>query len=384
MVTKNAIEPRQTELMEIGQETWDRLLPNRAEDFDYFRACAEAVPPGFEFGARAVYLKERIVAVAPTFTARYPVELRALTIPARIFGVGSPLSDDCPIGIAHELDVATRASALDALIGAKKDARRPLDFLVLKDVADAKNAVLEAVARSADFSIVPTLPRAVFDVDFATLPDYLQRLDGNTRRYLRHAERRVGSVAIERHSSINEDQSRQLHELYCQQQRAAAVDSGIFDGLSPTFFYRIMANKPEGTLLLTYRVEGELAGFSLSLFNNYELVPKYVGFRQPAGRQHRLYFINWLRLVEFSLGRGIKQITAGQYSYPTKVKLGCRLERNCVYFRHPNAFGNAITRAASRFIKFDEMDSDLAELERNSAIDLYAATPGAAGQMRTD
>ena len=313
------------DITKIGRDTWNRLLPGRAEDYDYFRACAQAVPPDFKFGARVVVAGEHTVALAPTFTASYPVQLRPVTIPARIFGLGSPLSDDCPIGIAPGLDTNTRTAALLALLGTDEHARRPLDFLVLKDVKDTTRKELHAAASAAGYATVATLPRAVFNLDFAHLPDYLARLDANTRRYLRHAEKRAGAVEIEPLTSLTDDASRELHALYRGQQQAAAVNSGIFDGLAPTFFARIMANKPDTTLLLTYRVGGELVGFSLSVFSENELIPKYVGFRQPAGRQHRLYFINWLRLVEFCLARGIGSISAGQYSYPTKVKLaaGC-------------------------------------------------------------
>lgn len=369
----DTLRTRTVELSDIDPGTWNRLLPGRAEDYDYFRACALAVPDGFTFGARVVEADQRIVALCPTFVTRYPVDLGPVKLPARILGIGSPLSDDCAIGIAPELAAGTRAAALKSLIGADRSSRRPLDFMVLKDVSDRTRAQIGDLAMEAGFAAVATLPRAVLAIDFAALPDYLAGLDANTRRYLRHAERRAANVVIERVTSVSGDMSKELHALYLEQQRNAAVDSGVFDALAPSYFAHVMAAKPDGTLLLTYRVDGVLAGFSFSIFNETALYPKYVGFKQPVGREHRLYFINWLRLLSFCLERGIKRLSAGQNSYRPKVKLGCRLERNWIYFRHPNMVGNLATRAASRFVRFDTMDPDLVALQDEFPQGLYAS-----------
>ena len=104
---------------DLDRPDWDRLFPGRVEGWDYFRACEAAAPQGFELGALAVYRDGALVGAAPTFKVNYrldmslPQRFQAIgewlnaraprLVNAPVVGLGSPLVEECPIGIDARL-----------------------------------------------------------------------------------------------------------------------------------------------------------------------------------------------------------------------------------------------------------------------------------------
>lgn len=352
-----------TTARQIDAGVWERLITDRPEDHAYFVGCENAHHGGLETAARAVRRGDEIVAVCPTFTTRFDVPLAGFTVPVAISGIGSPFTDACPIGLASHLSEPERDAALAALLLAppSQSVRQGLPMIVVKDVTEEMDQWLEPHARRLGFARVPTLPRSEFTVDFTSIEQYLGGLARSDRKYLKHAAKRAGDVTVERIEQPGALQ-RELHTLYCEQQQRADVDSGIFDAIAPDLFATIAQEKPLNTQLFLYRVGGELAGFAFCIFDERSLAAKYVGFRQPLGKEHKLYFLNWMEILRFCLERGIGAIHVGQNSYPTKTMLGCTLRPNWIYYRHPGSIANFLVRRSERFVRFDTMDEDLMRL----------------------
>jgi hypothetical protein len=69
-----------------------------------------------------------------------------------------------------------------------------------------------------------------------------------------------------------------------------------------------------------------------------------------------------MTMVRLCLSLGIRHLHAGETTYLTKVRLGCKLERSWIYFRHRMAVFNALFKLIGPRIAIDQMDPDLREL----------------------
>ena len=154
----------------------------------------------------------------------------------------------------------------------------------------------------------------------------------------------------------------ELMALRRHTQENAKANYGDFEELAPGYFRAVMERLGDDARLLLYRVEGELIGFSLVLLGAHELIYKYTGMRYPAATDHGLYFLNWMVMVRMCLERGIGRLHAGETTYVTKTRLGCKLERSWIYFRHRNAFLNTFFKVFGPLIAIDKTDPDLREL----------------------
>jgi hypothetical protein len=110
------------------------------------------------------------------------------------------------------------------------------------------------------------------------------------------------------------------------------------------------------------RVDGEIVSFNISLADPDRLLAKYIGMRYPAAREHNLYFVNWMAMVRHCIERGIPWMQIGQTSYRQKARLGCKLKRSWIYFKHRNPLINPLFKVFGPMMAFDKMDPDLQAL----------------------
>jgi hypothetical protein len=60
------------------------------------------------------------------------------------------------------------------------------------------------------------------------------------------------------------------------------------------------------------------------------------------GRALNLYFVSWFTNLRLCLERGLKHYRSGQAAYENKLRLGSRLTRTSIYFRHRNPIFNGV------------------------------------------
>lgn len=61
-------------------------------------------------------------------------------------------------------------------------------------------------------------------------------------------------------------------------------------------------------------------------------------------------------MVRFCLERGITRLEMGQTTYVEKIRLGCRLEKSWVYFRHWLRPVNGLMNIAAPLAGFDKLE----------------------------
>ena len=368
-----------TSITGLPREDWDHLFPARAEGWDYFRACEQAAPEGFEASAMAAYAGAALVAAVPLFRTDYRLDLslegplkpavewihrnapKLVAVP--VLGMGSPLTEECPIGFQPGLKEHDRIAAFEALLHGMNDhaAENKIPLLALKDLRDRDATWAAQPLKRQGFTGVATLPLATLHLPFKSEDEYLASLSSSMRSDLRKKMRRASKVKFEFRDSIADIED-EIAALFEETRANSKVDYGSFDEVPATYFREVMRNCDGTAEVMLARVDGEIVSFNISLADPNRLLAKYIGMRYPAAREHNLYFVNWMAMVRHCIERGIPWMQIGQTSYRQKARLGCKLKRSWIYFKHRNPLINPLFKVFGPMMAFDKMDPDLQAL----------------------
>lgn len=376
---RNSIARVLPSISAVARSDWDRMFPGRAEGWDYFHACEQAGAEGFTSSAVGMFSGDTLIAAAPLFSARYNFDLplhgslmpvgnwlnrqvpKLLNMP--ILGVGSPLTEECPVGFLPGLSAAERTEAFGALIHGMATHARTIgtSVLTLKDVTDRDDVWMREPLAKAGFARVPTLPVATLRLPFKSEQDYLASLSSSMRSDIRKKMRALDKVQV----TIIEDVGKASDEIVALFQETKAkrkVDYAEMDEVPDDYFREVLVSLGGRAKIMVMRIDGEIACFSLFLEERNRIIGKYVGMRYPLAREYNLYFLNWMLIVRRCIERGIEWFQTGQTSYRQKVRLGCKLKRSWVYFKHQGAVMGPLVRAFGPMMAFDSMDPDLQAL----------------------
>jgi hypothetical protein len=363
----------------IPRAAWERMLPGEPESWDFYAAVESVPPPGFTLGAIAALDGERFVAAAPLFRVAYRVDtplqgrLRQFTdwVHARaprlvefpVIGIGSPMSDNCSLGFAPELADGECAEAFDGMLAhLQREARRHSSALIAVKSLDRSAEALQAPLDRRGFRCVTSVPLAMLDLPYRSLDHYLDSLPEKTGSYLRRKMRSAKKVRIEYRSSIAGLETR-LGELFESTLKQSKVDYGDFERLDPDYFAKVvngMGDKAQ--LMLCWRGE-ELLSFQLFLVGTDRVLAKQIGMKYPEGRELNLYFVNWLKLIEFAIDRRIPSVEMGATTYATKLLFGGYLERRWLHFRFRWGIANRLLSPVVPLFDFERNDPELQKLD---------------------
>ncbi len=364
---------------DVSREQWDQLFPGAAEGWDYFRACERAAPAGFAASAVAAFAGDTLIAAAPLFRLSYRLDM-SLQGPLRpvgdwlnkhapklvnmpVLGMGSPLTEECPIGLLPGLSAADRSTAFEALLAGMSDHAKAagISILALKDVTgrDAQWAH-DPLARSG-FTGVAALPVATLHLPFKSEPEYLASLSSSMRKDIKRKMKSLAQVEVEVRDSIDgiEDE---IVALFEETKARRKADYDAFDEVPPAYFREVMSHSGGRARIMLTRVGGVLASFNIFFEERDRIIDKYIGMRYPLAREHNIYFLTWMMMVRRCIEQRIPWLQMGQTTYVQKVRLGCKLTRSWVYFKHLNPVLNAGFKLAGPRMAFDRMDPDLKEL----------------------
>jgi hypothetical protein len=366
-------------LAAIASNDWNRLFPGRAEDWGYFRACELAAPRGFATSAIAAYAGDELVAAAPLFRTDYRLDM-SLEGPLRrpvawiydrapklvavpMLGVGSPLTEECPIGFAPGMPLEMRTATLQALLAGLDAyaASENVPLLALKDITHRDNLWAQAPLTDAGYTGIPTLPIATLHLPFASVEEYLGSLSANMRSSLKKKLKQVAEVEIEIRRSVDGIET-EIAALFQETYAHRKSDYGGFDDVPDAYFREVLANAGGNAGVMLCRVNGELVSFNIHLIESKRVLGKYIGMRYPAAREHNLYFVNWMAMVQLCIERGIPWLQTGQTAYRQKARFGCQLKRSWIYAKHRNRALNPLFKLLGPRMAFDKTDPDLQAL----------------------
>lgn len=363
----------------VDRADWDRLFPGAVESWDYFRACERTAPQGFSTSAIGAFAGDTLVAAAPMFRLDYRLDMslqgplrrvgdwlnrhvpRLLNVP--VLGLGSPLTEECPIGMLPGLDEESRGAAFKALMRGMSDHARAsgIKVLALKDVTARDDRWAHVELAGEGFARVPTLPVATLHLPYKDEAEYLATLSQQMRKDIRKKMRSLAHATVEIRDSIDGVEA-EIVGLFQETKARRKADYETFDEVPDAYFREVMESLGGRARLMLIRIGGELASFNIFLEEKDRILGKYIGMRYPLAREHNVYFLNWMLMVRLCLEKGIPWLQTGQTSYKQKVRLGCKLKRSWVYFKHRGPFMGLMFRIFGPMMAFDSMDPDLKEL----------------------
>jgi len=366
-------------LADIVRDEWNRLFPGRAEDWGYFRACELAGPQGFATSAIVAYAGEELVAAAPLFRTDFRLDMslegplkpaiewihrkapKLVAVP--VLGMGSPLTEECPLGFAPGMTPAERTATLKSLLAGmdRYAAAEKIPLIALKDITHRDNLWVAGPLAEAGFTGIATLPIATLPLPFKSVDEYLASLTSSMRADLKKKMKRASGMHIEFRTSIDGIEN-EIASLFQETRANRKADYGAFDDVPETYFGEVMRNAGDKALVMLCRIDGMLVSFNIALLERNRLLAKYIGMRYPAAREHNLYFVNWVAMVRLCIERGIPWMQTGQTSYRQKTRLGCGLKRSWIYCKYRNSMINPLFKLFGPRMAFDKTDPDLEAL----------------------
>ena len=366
-------------IAEINERAWNRLFPDTAEDWGYFRGIELSGSTQFEFSAVAAYDGDRLIAAAPVFKLDYRLDMtlppamqkfgdwlaryapRLVKVP--LLGLGSPMTEECPIGFDRSLDAGGRKAVLNALIASLQAHAKAngIKILAFKDVTDSDAQWAGASLSAGGFAAMPSLPLATLDLPYEGFEDYLASLPGKQRTDIRKKMRQASGIEIELRDNVD-DVYEEILTLYraTRENRKKSYDG--FDEVPEDYFREVMSKSGGKARVLLARLGGKLVSFNFFLVEKNKVIGKFVGMDYEVARAHNLYFFNWMTIVKFCIDNGVATLQTGQTTYTVKVRLGCKLKRSWVYVKYNGAILGPLVRRLAPRISFAEADPDLAQL----------------------
>ena len=367
----------------VDKVEWNALFPGRVEGYDLYRAF-EAVPGvGVCLGAMTVRDGAHLVAAAPLFQTAYRLDtpfqggLRKATdwvsakapklLQLDVLGLGSPQSDNFSLGMARDLDpLGRRAKFGDLLIGlATEGDARKADILAIKSMA-AEADEFHSQLTEAGYTRVTSVPVVMLPLPFASLDHYLSSLPSKTGSYLKRKMRSAADLRIEYRSSVAglEDD---INALLAATLAQSSVDYGDLEQVHPQYIRRVMEQMGDKARLMLCWKGDVLLSFQVFLIGETSIIANKIGMKYPEAREHNLYFVNWLKMIEFAIANNIPEIEMGATSYSAKLLFGGSIERRWLYFRFRNGIVNRLAKPLAPFFDFERNDPELVRLAATSA-----------------
>lgn len=361
-------------LRAVDRAQWDALSDQGLEGYDYLCAVEAAGLPGFAWRYLLASQDGRLVAAAPAFLTDYALETtlvgpgkRAIEAVRKVFPrafklrlacVGSPCTGSPGLGFSPAIPPAERADLLARMLAAFEAEARGArcGLMALKDVAQPDRDLWDAAARPRGYRPMASLPIAVLPIDFPDIDAYLARLSYAARKDMRRKLRVAPRLRIEICTEVG-DLADQLLGFYAAARARADM---AFEELTAAYFTGVPRAMPGRAFWVLY-FEGEaLVGANLLLQDETTLVDKYILTDPARGRALNLYFVSWFTNVRLCLERGLTRYQPGQAAYENKLRLGCRLTRTAIYFRHRNGLVNGVMQLFSPLFAADTAPEDAA------------------------
>ena len=364
----------------IPRAAWERTLPGEPESWEFYAAVEGVPPPGFRLGAVAALAGDAIVAVAPLFRTAYRIDTplqqgrlrqigdwvharwpRLVSFP--VLGIGSPMSDNCALGFAPGLSDADCACVCDGLLTHLAQlAKADRSALLAVKSLDRSAEVLDGTLRRHGYQRVTSVPLAMLDLPYRTLDHYLASLPAKTGAYFRRKMRSANKVRIEFRSSVA-GLEKQIAELFDNTRKQSKVDYGDFEKLDPQYFPKVVHGMGDKAQFMLCWQGDELLSFQLFLVGRDRVLAKQIGMQYPQGRELNLYFVNWLKLIEFAIQHRSPSVEMGATTYATKLLFGGYLERRWLHFRFRSGLWNRVLDPVAPLFDFEKNDPELKKLD---------------------
>jgi hypothetical protein len=351
------------------------MLPGEPDGWGYYRAIEEAPPPNFRLGVIAAIERNAVVAAAPVFQIDYrldtPIQGRLRRagdwvysrwpslVSRRVIGIGSPLLDSCTIGFAPELGLEQRQEVFtDFLKRLGEEARAQRCALITVKSLGHEADALHARLTAQGYVRITSLPTVVLHLRYRGLDHYLDSLPEKNGSYLRRKMRPLTKISIEYRSSIQGLESK-IFALFENTRAQSKGHYAEFEMLHPDYFAKVLDRLGDRVKLMLCWHGEELLSFQIFLVGRHRIIARDIGMKYPQAREFNLYFINWIKMIEFALENRISIVDMGATTYSTKALFGGYLDRKWLYFRFTGRLANSLFSPLGQMFDFERNDPDL-------------------------
>lgn len=357
-----------TSITQIGRKAWNDCFADEIENYDYLLAVERAGIKGFHWRYVAIMQNGRVVAVMPAFLMEYQLEttltegsvrrlIRGIRrtwssfLSLRLGCLGSPCTESGSPGFHSSIPYEMRPFLLRQILDGF---RRMADeegcaLRGIKDVPETLPASLRAEFAADGYAVMPSLPTAWLDIDFASIEEYLAKLSPGTRKDMRRKLRSRELVSVDYHSDISTILPRFM-ELYNDTRNRSEWQ---FEALTDAYFTGILQHMPGRAFCTIYKVGERVLAANIFVCDGDTLIDKFFCMDAEAGRRYNLYYLSWFNNIDYCLQHGLRRYQSGQAYYENKIRLGSQLTRNMIFFRHRNSVIQSLLKIVSPVFAID-------------------------------
>lgn len=324
---------------------WDHLLPQEAESYRYYLAFELSRVEGFKVGYVAVRRGGIVVCLAPYFLMNFhinaamggPVQPMKNCLYAnfpelstiRLVCVGSPVSDNCKIGITPDfLFDPEMISALNEQL--RQIAKiEEAQAIVFKDLLHTNMPKVGTALIDIGYNSVESAALAAVKIDFKTIDEYLNRLSLAEQSDIREKINQRSEIQIEEYNGAPPD-FEAIHQLYLNSYETSSLN---FEKLTLNYFESLSGLMPNNCRYVLYKHHGKLIGFNMLIQRGGRLIHKYFGFDNDLSEQYHLDCLSWLYNIEMCIRDGFEMYQSGRASDENKIKVCTTLEQTYLYFQ---------------------------------------------------
>ena len=353
---------------EINNQAWNDCFAKEAENYEYLVSTEDAKIKGFELNYLVAFKQDLLVAAMPLFLTKYSLDTTLQGTGKKIASVissafpnllklnlaclGSPCTESGIIGFHTSISDNEKPNLLkDMVVEFEKYSHQKCCKLIgIKDIPETMLPIWQSTIDSQKYARVPGMPTAYLDIDFTTVDEYISGLSYKTRKNMRAKLRASDAVRVEKVHNIDKVLP-QIMELY---NGTRTRSEWQFEELTSEYFTGILNNMPEKSFCNLYYVGDQLLASNLMIHDNNTLIDKFFCMNSEVGRKHNLYFLSWFTNIRTCLESGFTKYQSGQAYYENKLKLGSKLIRNNMYFKHRNILAQGVLKLVAPMFSADD------------------------------
>jgi len=351
-------------LQDIDKQQWNACFSGEVENYDYLLAIEESALAGFSFRYLTVWSGRALQSATPRFLTHYSLDTtvqevgRKLTtriksafpkpLTHKLACIGSPCTECGVIGFHPQ---EKRELIAEMLICFETYAQsQSCHLLGIKDIPEPFQRRFDERFQNVKFSTMAGMPTASLDIDFTSIDKYLSRLSSSTRKDMRRKLRSLDRLRVECRTNIN-DVLAKIMTLYHDMRNRSEWQ---FEELTPGYLQGVLARMPERSFCVLYYAGDGLLAANFLIHDERTLIDKFFCMNGKLGREYHLYFLSWFTNIRYCLEHGLIRYQSGQAYYENKLRLGSRLTRNTIYFKHRNVLAQGLLRFAAPLLSADE------------------------------
>jgi len=366
-----------TSATQIDGDLWESCFPPPLEGHWWYTALENSrLEDQFGFAYMQIERSGEPVGIAPVFFMDVPIDLVAPPAIARILKrlgaviraaryqrtlfIGSVCADEGTVGLKPGIRLAQVAPVIQRAADERARIER-CHVIAWKDFPEPQAADLEAVKTELGLFRLVSFPGTRLQLPDPGFEPYLKNLKGSRRHNLKKKLRRGKERGTLYTTVAQYPDDATLNEIWPLFWQTYEKGKTQFERFNIEFFRQIRRCPQAHFILMRDTDTHALAAFMLCFQLGPRVINKFIGFDYALdGGDRFLYFQLWEQFVRWASGVGAAELQSGQTGYRAKLDVGHDLVPLTNYCRHLSPLLHRVSEKATRNVKWETLDEDLA------------------------